>query len=93
VVGTHSNKNDLDRRLKLWFQYNFSKDGSYVLADFFEQEKIDHIKIKLDFDMKKDPVKSMKIFVERNGKFQNYQSKESDEEASRLAEQEREFER
>lgn len=43
--------------------------------------------------MKKDPEKAMRIFIERNGKFSNYQSREYDEEASRLREQELEFER
>lgn len=88
VEGTHNNEKDLDRRLAVWSKNNKSSDGSYVFEDFYSQMDIDSIKIKLSLKMKKDPLKSMKIFVERNGKFSNYQSHETEAEVQRLQQQE-----
>lgn len=43
--------------------------------------------------MKKDPLKSMKILIERNGKFSNYQDHEAEAEVARLHQQEDDFKR
>lgn len=89
VENTHYNEKDLNRRMKIWKEYNHSEDGSYILQDFYSQHNIDLIKINLSLREKKaDPLKSMKIFIERNGKFNNYQTHEVDDELKRLNEQE-----
>jgi hypothetical protein len=86
VVGTHNNEKDLDRRLVIWNKNSKSDDGSYVFEDFYTQMDIDIIKITMDLKMKKDPLKAMKIFIERKGKFKNYQKHEAEAELSRIQE-------
>lgn len=88
VEGTHNNEVDLTRRYKAWKNLNFSDDGSYILQDFYSQNNIDFININLSVGNKIDPLKNMKIFIERKGKFNNYQTHEDDAELKRLDEQE-----
>jgi hypothetical protein len=58
-----------------------------VLKDFFREWSLSLIDVNLD-DPKLDHFKSMRVFIERNGKYINYQTNEENEEMERLRQEE-----
>lgn len=86
VKGTHYTFKDFERRLKVWKANNFSQDDSDVLKDFFDQWELKYIQVNVD-DALTDHFKSMRVFIERSGKFINYQTDEDSEEHQRLLKQ------
>ena len=92
VLRTHNNYKDFERRMKIWRVNNLSEDYRDVFKDFFVQWNIDYIEIELE-RKKLDQFKSLRIFVERNGKYINYQEAEMNEEKKRMAQEEEEKQR
>jgi len=92
VKGTHYNYSDYERRYKLWYQANFANDDRDVFKDFFKQWSLNYIEVNMD-DSKIDHLKSMRIFIERNGRFINYQTAEANEEQRRLEKEKQEREK
>lgn len=83
TVGTHYNELDLKRRYKIWSDNNITEDGSNVLIDFFIENSIGYSECDIS-NLSICAIKSMKIFIERNGKYNNYQSYDEQEEQERL---------
>lgn len=95
IHETHYTEKDVHRRMVRWKANNFSEDGSpvkilvkQILEDFYKDFKIPLIKIDLDSKIAKSPIRSMKIFIEKNGKFFNYSSHEQTTEKARLEQEE-----
>jgi hypothetical protein len=86
VKGTHYTFSEYERRLKIWKGNNYSQDDTDVLKDFFDQWHLKYIQVNVG-DTLTDHFKSMRVFVERNGKFVNYQTAEDSEEHQRLIKQ------
>lgn len=57
------------------------------MKDFFTQWNLALIDVNMD-DPKIDHFKSMRVFIERNGKYINYQTNEENEEMQRLKREE-----
>lgn len=83
VLGSHYNHRDFERRMKVWKQNNFADDDRDVFKDFLLRWNISYIELDLSFK-KLDQFKSLRIFIERNGKFINYQTAEANEEQRRM---------
>lgn len=81
--GTHYTFKEFQRRMKVWKTNNFATDDTEVFKDFFDHWTLKYIQVSLD-DSATDHFKSMRVFVERNGKFINYQTAEDNEEQVRL---------
>lgn len=88
VVGTHYNLKDFKRRYTVWKKNNFAEDDRDILKDFFLEWDLKHIELNLD-DVKLDHFKSARVFIERNGKYINYQTAETNDEARKLEEEAR----
>jgi len=82
--GTHYNEKDTTKRYKIWEKHNISSDGSPILQDFYIENNICHFSIDTYHD-KNEIKECLKIFIERNGKYNNYQTHDEREEQERLA--------
>jgi len=85
TIFTHYNETELIRRHKIWELNNVSENGSPVLCDFYYENNIDTQEISVCSE-KKHVIQGIKIFIERNGKYNNYQTFDDLEEQERLKE-------
>jgi len=77
VVGTHWTEDGMNRRIGGYKKNNFSDNGAPVLETFFKENGIQILKLDVDALQTDDVFKSVKIFLEKQGKFENYQNFES----------------
>jgi len=73
----------MTRRITASKKFNFSDNGSPVLETFFKENSITVLKLEVDNMSTEDAFKMLKTFVEKGGKFENYQKFESVDEEKR----------
>lgn len=84
LKNTHFNENDMIRRLKIFRKTNNCDNGQPVLLNFFTEQKIDVLNINLEGLDPKTHFNMIQAFIERKGKFRNYQISEELEERKRV---------
>jgi adenylate kinase len=84
IEGTHWNNKDLDRRNKQYNLVNNSPIGDPSLADFFAKWEVGLMKDNCMHEENK-LTESFKIFIERNGKPNNYMTFDQESENKRIA--------
>jgi len=83
ILGTHYNEEGMGRRILSYKKNNFSDNGAPVLETFFKENGVNVLKLEIDTIPAENVFKALKIFVEKSGKFENYQSFEAMEEEKR----------
>lgn len=84
LQNTHFNEKEMLRRLNLYRKINNNANGQLILTNFFSENKIDIMNVNLENLDPKAHFSKIQAFIERNGKFKNYQSHEIKEENNRI---------
>lgn len=84
LQSTHFNEKDMLRRLTIHRKINNNENGQLILLNFFNEQKIGVVDVNLENLEVKAQFNLMQAFIERNGKFSNYQSHEKKEESQRI---------
>ena len=88
LTNTHFNETDMTRRLKIYRETNNTEKGKPIMLNFFEENKIEVLNVNLENLDPKAHFDKMQAFIERKGKFKNYQIHEIIEEKKRVELQE-----
>lgn len=84
LQNTHFNEKEMLRRLNFYRKINNNANGQLILNNFFAENKIDIMNVNLETLDPRAHFSKIQAFIERNGKFKNYQSHETKEESNRV---------
>lgn len=84
LQNTHFNEKEMLRRLNFYRKINNNANGQLILNNFFAENKIDIMNVNLETLDPRAHFSKIQAFIERNGKFKNYQSHETKEEHNRI---------
>lgn len=83
TVGTHHTEREFQRRHKIWEGNNISANGSSVLTDFYSENNIEVLHWDASQMANANHLDCIKMYIEKDGKYNNYQSCYEDEESLR----------
>lgn len=88
LKNSHFTEKDMNRRLKVYRETNNPEKGKPILLNFFDENKIEVLNVNLENLDPKAHFNQIQAFIERKGKFKNYQIHEQIEEKKRIEVQE-----
>jgi adenylate kinase len=84
TAGTHHTEREFQRRYKIWESNNISANGSSVLTDFYSENNIEVLHWDASQMAHSNNLDCIKMYIEKDGKYNNYQSCYEDEESLRF---------